>query len=282
MELLKPTNDYVFKRIFGQKKNSDILKDLLQAILPNWNIKNVEPRQEVQLETDFITDKVCRLDILATLDDGTKVDIEMQMRNYNDIEARSLFYTTREYHQSIENGQDYIEIPKSIGIWISNFNVFNDEGPFHEIVRLRRDYENQIFTDKIEMHYLQLPKFKEKCKRISNKLEEWLTFISFENMEELKMIENEKVKKAEEELEYLSGDEAERRIAYLRETAEIDRKFAMTAARDQGREEGRAEGKSEGRAEGMVDVAKKMLAEKMDINLIIKITGLTKEEIEKL
>ena len=282
MELLKPTNDYVFKRIFGQKKNSDILKDLLQAILPNWNIKNVEPRQEVQLETDFITDKVCRLDILATLDDGTKVDIEMQMRNYNDIEARSLFYTTREYHQSLENGQDYIEIPKSIGIWISNFNVFNDEGPFHEIVRLRRDYENQIFTDKIEMHYLQLPKFKQKCKRISNKLEEWLTFISFENMEELKMIENEKVKKAEEELEYLSGDEAERRIAYLRETAEIDRKFAMTAARDQGREEGRAEGKSEGRAEGMVDVAKKMLAEKMDINLIIKITGLTKEEIEKL
>ena len=278
MELLKPTNDYVFKRIFGQKKNSDILKDLLQAILPNWNIKNVEPRQEVQLETDFITDKVCRLDILATLDDGTKVDIEMQMRNYNDIEARSLFYTTREYHQSLENGQDYIEIPKSIGIWISNFNVFSDEGPFHEIVRLRRDYENQIFTDKIEMHYLQLPKFKQKCKRISNKLEEWLTFISFENMEELRMIENEKVKKAEEELEYLSGDEAERRIAYLRETAEIDRKFAMTAARDQGREEGR----SEGRAKGMADVAKKMLEKNMDISLIIEVTGLTKEEIEKL
>ena len=278
MELLKPTNDYVFKRIFGQKKNSDILKDLLQAILPNWNIKNVEPRQEVQLETDFITDKVCRLDILATLDDGTKVDIEMQMRNYNDIEARSLFYTTREYHQSLENGQDYIEIPKSIGIWISNFNVFNDEGPFHEIVRLRRDYENQIFTDKIEMHYLQLPKFKQKCKRISNKLEEWLTFISFENMEELKMIENEKVKKAEEELEYLSGDEAERRIAYLRETAEIDRKFAMTAARDQGRVEGRSEGKIEEK----IETAKKMLAEERDINLIIKITGLTKDEIEKL
>ena len=84
------------------------------------------------------------------------------------------------------------------------------------------------------------------------------------------MIENEKVKKAEEELEYLSGDEAERRIAYLRETAEIDRKFAMTAARDQGR------------IEEKIEVAKKMLAENMDINLIIKITGLTKDEIEKL
>ena len=88
------------------------------------------------------------------------------------------------------------------------------------------------------------------------------------------MMENEKVKKAEEELEYLSGDEAERRIAYLRETAEIDRKFAMTAARDQGREEGKIEEK--------IETAKKMLAEEMDINLIIKITGLTKDEIEKL
>lgn len=84
------------------------------------------------------------------------------------------------------------------------------------------------------------------------------------------MIENEKVKKAEEELEYLSGDEAERRIAYLRETAEIDRKFAMTAARDQER------------AEGKIDVAKKMLEKNMDISLIIEVTGLTKEEIEKL
>ncbi|MDO5306057.1 MAG: hypothetical protein Q4E87_10830 [bacterium] len=92
------------------------------------------------------------------------------------------------------------------------------------------------------------------------------------------MIENEKVKKAEEELEYLSGDEAERRIAYLRETAEIDRKFAMTAAREQGREEGR----SEGRAEEKIDVAKKMLEKNMDISLIIEVTGLTKEEIEKL
>ncbi len=88
------------------------------------------------------------------------------------------------------------------------------------------------------------------------------------------MMENEKVKKAEEELEYLSGDEAERRIAYLRETAEIDRKFAMTAARDQGRAEGKIEEK--------IETAKKMLAEEMDINLIIKITGLTKDEIEKL
>ena len=87
-----------------------------------------------------------------------------------------------------------------------------------------------------------------------------------------------KLKKAEEELEYLSGDEAERRIAQLRETAELDRRFAMTGARDQGRKEGRKEGK----AEEKLEIARKMLEKNADINFIIEVTGLTKEEIEKL
>ena len=132
------------------------------------------------------------------------------------------------------------------------------------------------------MHYLQLPKFKQKCKRISNKLEEWLTFISFENMEELKMIENEKVKKAEEELEYLSGDEETRRLAELREKAIRDELAAIAQARDEGKSEGFSLGKSEGESQNTIKIAKKMLEKQIDIALIMEITGLTKEEIEKL
>ena len=52
----------------------------------------------------------------------------------------------------------------------------------------------------------------------------------------------------------------------------------MTGARDQGRKEG----KIEGIKTGIKEVAKKMLAEKMDIDVITKVTGLTKEEIEEL
>lgn len=48
----------------------------------------------------------------------------------------------------------------------------------------------------------------------------------------------------------------------------------MNGARREGIEEGRKAAKKED--------AKKMLAENIDINLIIKITGLTKEEIENL
>lgn len=32
MENLKPTNDFVFKKLFGAEKNVDILKDLIHAI----------------------------------------------------------------------------------------------------------------------------------------------------------------------------------------------------------------------------------------------------------
>ena len=43
--------------------------------------------------------------------------------------------------------------------------------------------------------------------------------------------------------------------------------------------EGIREGRKEGRKEGILDVAKKMLKEKVDIDFIIKITGLKKEQI---
>ena len=102
------------------------------------------------------------------------------------------------------------------------------------------------------------------------KPKEWLTFIQNENLEEIKMINNKYVKKAEKELEYLTGDEETRRLAYLREKAIRDEMAAMAKARKEGKEDAKKE------------YAKKMLTKNLDINLIMEITGLTKEEIENL
>jgi predicted transposase/invertase (TIGR01784 family) len=273
MGSLKPTNDFIFKKIFGETKNADLLKDLLESILTDIKIDKVEINKDVSLERKMITDKLGILDILATLNNNTKVNIEMQVQNYYNTVERSLFYGTGEYHHNLDSGEDYINIPRSISIWITDYNVFED-GPFHERARLRRDYENKVLTNKLEIHYIQLPKFRAKCKRISSKLEEWLTFIENENLEAIKMSNNKYIKKAEEEFEYLTGDEETKRLAYLREKAIRDERAAMAYAKKEGKKEGKQEGKKE--------IAKKMLAEKMDINLIIKITGLTKEEIENL
>jgi predicted transposase/invertase (TIGR01784 family) len=52
--------------------------------------------------------------------------------------------------------------------------------------------------------------------------------------------------------------------------------------REEGRAEGRAEGFAEGVENGVSNVARKLKADGMDIDMIIKYSGLTREEIEKL
>ena len=92
------------------------------------------------------------------------------------------------------------------------------------------------------------------------------------------MVDNKYVKKAEKELEYLSGDEETRRLAELREKAIRDELAAIAQARDEGKSEGIIERESQ----NTIKIAKKMIEKQIDIALIMEITGLTKEEIEKL
>ena len=73
------TNDYIFKRIFAYEGNESILKDLLEAIL-KINI------QKIQIKNPEIVpftkeEKRGLLDIKVSLDNGTIIDIEMQMKN---------------------------------------------------------------------------------------------------------------------------------------------------------------------------------------------------------
>ena len=277
MSKLKPTNDFIFKEIFGKNENVDILKDFLQSILTDIKINKVEINKDVTLERELWTDKYGILDILATLDDDIKVNVEIQVEDYHNTEDRSVFYSTATYRNDIERGTTYLNIPRSISIWITAYDVFK-EGPFHEIARLRRDYNKDIISDKLEIHYIQLPKFKESCKEISNKLDEWLTFIQYDDKEKVKMIKNEHVQKAEKEYEYLTGDAAKRRIAYLREKKIRDEASGLEMATIIGKKEGIKEGKKE----NQIEIAKKMLAKQMDIKEIAEITELTEEDIKKL
>ena len=86
------------------------------------------------------------------------------------------------------------------------------------------------------------------------------------------------IKKAEEELEYLSGDEETRRLAELREKAIRDELAAIAQARDEGKSEGIIEGESQ----NTIKIAKKMLEKQIDIDLIMEITGLTKEDVKNI
>ena len=95
-----------------------------------------------------------------------------------------------------------------------------------------------MLTEKLVMHYIQLSKFKKQCKTISSKLDEWLTFILNEDKGAIRNMKNEKIQKAEDELEYLTGDAATRRIAELREKAIRDEMAGLKSATRRGIEMG--------------------------------------------
>ena len=100
------------------------------------------------------------------------------------------------------------------------------------------------------------------------------------------MIDNEFVQKAEDELEYINADEEERMRAKFREKAEwkyhADMKSMYSEGKNDGIKEGIKEGLKQGIREPKIIIAQNMLAEKIDIQIIAKTTGLTIEEIENL
>ena len=263
-------NDYIFKKIFSKKGNESILKDFLISVL-DIPIQKVETRAEVSLERQIEENKLGRLDILAKLDDSTIVNIEVQILNKYNFIDRTMYYWSGNYYNELRAGEDYKEVKKVIAINILDYEIF-EEGPYHEIARIRRDFKNEILTDKMELHFIQIPKFLKENRGTKTKLEQWMQFISQKDEKEveLAMKENEEIKKANEEYEYLTGDEAERRLALLREEAIRDEKTMLRGSRE------------EGKKEKQIEIAKNMLKKGMEISIIAEVTELSVEEIEKI
>ena len=83
--------------------------------------------------------------------------------------------------------------------------------------------------------------------------------------------------------EYEDSLKAYRDVKNSIDTAlEKGREEGRAEGRAEGREEGRVEGRAEGRVEGVIQVARKLLDAGMDVDTIVKMTDLSKGEIEKL
>ena len=267
-------NDYIFKKIFSKKGNESILKDFLIGIL-NIPIEKVETKAEVSLEKQLEENKLGRLDIIAVLNDDTIVNIEVQILNKYNFIDRTMYYWSGMYYNELKGGEDYRASKKTITINILDYEIF-EEGPYHEIARIKRDYQNKVLTEKMEIHFIQIPKFIKEKSGVKTKLEQWMQFISQKDEKgvQIAMEENKEIKRANEEYEYLTGDEAERRLAFLRDKAIRDEKTMLAGSRE--------EGIKTGEKNKQIEIAKIMLKKGMDIKLVAEITNLTIKEIEQI
>ena len=278
-ELLKVTNDYVFKRIFGQKGNEDITRGFLKAVT-KVEYNNIDLEDTPILERDLIENKMGILDVKVVANKENNIDIEMQVTKSEYIAERILWYWSKLYAGSIEKGEGYNSTKKAICILIADFKLekLKEIEKYHTKWNIREEeYKNIILTDRLELHIIEL----EKLERRNNKSKEeeellnWCKFIKFpEKVEESIIMKNEEIKKAKEQLDKISQDKKERRLAELREKAIKDE----MAIRDSGYNEGRKEGLKE----GIKKTAKNMLEMKIDKEIILKVTGLTMDEIENM
>ena len=107
-------------------------------------------------------------------------------------------------------------------------------------------------------------------------------------------MKNEEIKKAKEQLDKISQDENERRLAELREKAVRDEMAIRDSGIKEGYKKGRKEGEKKGEEKGFIEgkkngaweekisIAKNMLKANIDKKTISEVTGLNIDEIENM
>ena len=293
LERLPLTDDYIFKRVFAYKGNESVLKDFLEALL------KIEIRGIKITNPEIIPyekgEKRGLLDIKAEINDGTMIDVELQMKNEKNTEERATEYMGKMISEQLQVGDSYQKLKKSIVIFITNYNFLN-RNSYHSVGRMKFDktlkdeyvdvgfkIEDEIASKYIEVHYIELPKFKKRELSKFTKLDQWMCIFT-QNKEGIMLAEkeNKEIEKAINTLDFLSKDPKERERHNSIVMAEYNRLVSEQNFFEEGKEKGRKEGKIEGKREEKIEIVKKMLKEKLSIEMIEKLTGLSKEEIEKI
>ena len=256
--------------MFGYTGNEEITKGLLNAILKE-KVTDVSLNCNTILERDLYDDKLGILDIRAKVNNVVDINVEMQLVDEKNIEKRIIFYLSKMYTQNLKKSHNYSELNKCISILFIDFELekLKEIPKYLTKWNIREEtYSKIILTDVLEFYIIEMPKIN-KYSSVNTLLDTWVKFIS--NSEGLNM-ENadESIKKAKEVLDEISEDEHEQYLAHLREKYIFERQGIEEAGFDKG-----AKAKQ-------IEIAKKMKAKNMKIDEIAEITGLTKEEIEKL
>jgi predicted transposase/invertase (TIGR01784 family) len=177
--------DTLFKMLFV--RHPELLKRLVSTLL-NIPFESIGAFQILnpEIPPETLGDKFCRLDINMTVD-GLRVDLEIQVADEGDYPDRSLYYWARDYSTSLEEGGEYGNLPRVVIISIVDFRLF-DCIEFHSEFRALEVTRHTPLTDKLSLHYFELPKLPEGV-RADDGLGLWLSLFKAETEEDLKEIE---------------------------------------------------------------------------------------------
>ena len=264
--LLPVKSDFVFKLIFGDQRNVDILADFLKSVLDipedeYDHITVVDPH----IKKESLDDKYGILDVKIHTKSGQVLHVEIQVEPIPDMKQRLIYGQSKMITEQISSGQNWAIIKKVVTIVITDYIFVPDNEKYHNQFRYRTE-DGIEFSSLTEINTLELEKLPPDAD--SSELWYWMKFIKSDDGEVLDMIaeRSPQMKKAVGVLKELSADERTRMLYEEREKARRDIASRMSGAR----------------REGHFDVARKLLKRNRPIEEIIEDTGLTSVEIENL
>ena len=202
----------------------------------------------------------------------------MQNDKYSYYDKRVLYYLSKLITSQIKLGEEYTEIKEVVVINILNYKIPKVE---EYITKCYISNENNYYVKGATVYFIQLPRFEEERNVedlnnkyediIKSKLDEWCIFLSNKNKGVRDMVakKNFNLEEAIRQYEELSSIPEVVETSFRRQMAEMDRKANEKYA------------KEEGKAESKKEIVKNLLKQKVNMQIIINATGLTKEEIEK-
>ena len=313
--------DTGFKLIFGKENQSEeILIGFLNDLFEGQ--KGYEPITQITYANnervrDHLKSKTIIHDVICQTVNGHKFILEMQKARKDDFLYRSAYYTYRGVTDQIkissETGHLKFRYIPVTSVFICDFSVRGLENKLVSHFRFM-DTDTGFYLDEaVRSSYIQLSFFNKSYEECESDFDKWIYLLkNMYRLEEFPRIsrKDEVFARLERVANYSALTEEER-IAYeadlrwaseyeeglntaRREAIEEGRAEGIAKGRAEGiakgRAEGRAQGMAEGRAEGEAkgrteekyEIARTAINMGMKIADIVKLTGLTEEELKKI
>jgi predicted transposase/invertase (TIGR01784 family) len=247
-------------------------------------------------------DRNAFLDVHAELNNGNKINIEIQVADEHNMTKRTLYYWSRTYMESFQKGDPFDKLPRTISIAIIDFILYKQEAleRYHLAFDVLEREEGFLWDDTLEIHLVEMPKLVQlwRQKRIGfgdDEVLEWLLLLEADEDEglrrelEVRAMDNPALQEAMEKWEDLSRDPAAIREYEARHKAMMDRLAAEAESErrqkvkyEEGLQEGHKEGHKEGEYQKAVEIAIELLADGMTIEQVVKYSKLPIQEVKKL
>lgn len=244
-------NDIAFQWVFGQESNKDLLLLLLNEFILDRNIKDITLYKQRQLPFAKGLKKSI-FDVSCVTDDGSYIDVEVQVRPQDWFSDRCLYYSTFSIQGQIEEGTDEYTLKPVYVVSIDDFSRPHSPGWDDRVLSsysLREDENQELMTDSLHFVFVELANFKKEWEDIDNDKER--LYFCLKHLHELNELpecfaEGIWAKLANQSKVVEMEPEVKKQYIRIMET-EIDKRAQLKYAERRGHEKGLAEGEAKGR-----------------------------------